>query len=274
MPIVIDKESHMDHGLGVDHVEWMKRRFAEKTAFFVETVELPVELSSLKSGIYGPLAGDPPSAGFYAIRMGRPWPSRLIDKPVRPTRLLTVVAGPGEDESQPCVLYTAYGGPAAPKEPGDFSLGLYCERHKSWFQGVVNRTWEWDDVMDSTWEPGKKDIKHRQVSMFEVNYAKLDLPNEYCEACWKKREEVQKSLEFWRCHAISAHDQEIVTNSTEMCVREWRSKASLFLSKRFPSARLEFTCDRCGDNTTCKYSYDPTCVGTRCLRRLLANEDR
>jgi hypothetical protein len=36
---------------------------------------------------------------------------------VRPTRQLTIVAGPHGDE--PCVLYTAYGGPEAPREPGD-----------------------------------------------------------------------------------------------------------------------------------------------------------
>lgn len=44
----------------------------------------------------------------------------ICDRPSRQTRLLTVIAGPHEGDG--CVLYTAHGGPAAPREPWDPSL--------------------------------------------------------------------------------------------------------------------------------------------------------
>lgn len=47
----------------------------------------------------------------------RTYTSHLCDRPPRPTRLVTVIAGPHGDDA--CVLYTAFGGPLAPQEPGD-----------------------------------------------------------------------------------------------------------------------------------------------------------
>lgn len=53
------------------------------------------------------------------IKLGtRHYESRIINAPMRPTRTLTVIAGPYETHE--CVLYTCYGGPCAPREPGDF----------------------------------------------------------------------------------------------------------------------------------------------------------
>jgi hypothetical protein len=44
--------------------------------------------------------------------------------------LITVIGGPHLDD--PCILYTAFGGPATPKEPGDPSLdGNLIELAKS-----------------------------------------------------------------------------------------------------------------------------------------------
>ena len=57
----------------------------------------------------------------YQARSGREYVSRCIDRPALPTRKLTVVAGPSDD-GQPCVLYTAYGGAAAPREVADPNL--------------------------------------------------------------------------------------------------------------------------------------------------------
>lgn len=106
------------------HIAWLTLHFADRTGFFLETVELPAELPPLACGLHGPLVGDAPVLEFevtYRQRGDRPGSSRLCSRPVRPTRLLTVIAGPeGED---PCVLYTAFGGPAAPREPFDPSLG-------------------------------------------------------------------------------------------------------------------------------------------------------
>jgi len=71
-------------------------------------------------GLYGPIMGDEP-VPFEVIRFeargDRKWLSRLISAPMRPTRMVTVIGGPDGDE--PCVLYTAYGGASAPREPGD-----------------------------------------------------------------------------------------------------------------------------------------------------------
>jgi hypothetical protein len=98
----------------------MQAQFADKASFFIATVELPADLADLSCGLYGPIMGDAPVADAdvqLAPRGTRAWPSRLVARPARPTRLLTVIAGPHDDAA--CVLYTAFGGPLAPQEPGD-----------------------------------------------------------------------------------------------------------------------------------------------------------
>lgn len=121
--MIILPVSHLDHGLTAAHVAWMASYFVSRTSFFLATVELPPELPALSCGLHGPLVGDDPvleSEVFYRARGGRPGESRLCSRPARATRLLTVIAGPEGDD--PCVLYTAFGGPAAPREPFDPSL--------------------------------------------------------------------------------------------------------------------------------------------------------
>lgn len=121
--LTIAADSHLDHGLRAEHLRWLLERFRDREAFFVETVELPAELPPLSSALYGPTMSDAPVLDTEVVleaRGGRSWPSRLVDRPQRPTRLLTVVAGPHEGLA--CVLYTSYGGPAAPREPGDPAL--------------------------------------------------------------------------------------------------------------------------------------------------------
>lgn len=115
--------SHLDHGLSPAHVAWLLERFADRQAFFVETVELPPQLPPLLCGLHGPAMGDEPvpeAEAHYAVRGGRQGTSRLCRRPARETRLVTVIAGP--DGEEPCVLYTAYGGAAASREPWDLSL--------------------------------------------------------------------------------------------------------------------------------------------------------
>lgn len=119
----ITSSSHLDHGLSAAHIAFMLKHFQDRDSFFIETVELPEELSPLQSGLYGPAAGDAPIQDAE-VRLGargdRSYSSRLIDQPTRPTRLLTVIAG--AHEGLPCMLYTAFGGPQAAREPGDPSL--------------------------------------------------------------------------------------------------------------------------------------------------------
>lgn len=113
-------ESHLDHDLTTEQVAYLFERFADRTAFFIETFELPSELGTVPCFLYGPTMGDEPvheAIVHYYNRGARAWPTRSIARDSRPTRMVTVIAGPHEAES--CILYTAFGGPQAPQEPGD-----------------------------------------------------------------------------------------------------------------------------------------------------------
>lgn len=132
----IDKVSHLDHGLTPAHVAWLQEKFAGRDAFFIETVTIPEELDPVVCALYGPVMGDEPVGEGevrYVVREGRNCATRVLRwesiTPSRRTRLLTVVAGPAG--GAPCTLYTAYGGPAAPREPGDLSLPSWAEIEKS-----------------------------------------------------------------------------------------------------------------------------------------------
>lgn len=119
----IAAESHVDHALTHEQLEWLTARFVDRRAFFIETVELPVSMGTVPCGLHGPLAGDQPvpeSEVVYQTRGDRKHPSRMVARPPRPTRTVTVIAGPHGEE--PCILYTAFGGPLTPKEPGDPTL--------------------------------------------------------------------------------------------------------------------------------------------------------
>ena len=119
----IVEKSHLDHGLSDKQINYLKETFADRDGFFIQSVVLPGDLGTVPCGLHGPLMGDdsvPDSEVEMVVRGNRPNPSRLCQRPTRPTRTVTVIAGPSGDE--PCVLYTAFGGPLAPKEPGDKSL--------------------------------------------------------------------------------------------------------------------------------------------------------
>lgn len=126
MSLTLNPASHLDHNLSQEHIAWLLALFADRDGFFIETVVIPDELGSLECGLYGPVMGDEPVAEAdvtYAVRGKRRCASRLVGRPMRPTRFVTVVAGPFEDK--PCVLFTAYGGPSAPREPGDTTIDTW-----------------------------------------------------------------------------------------------------------------------------------------------------
>lgn len=119
----ITSDAHLDHGLHESVVAHIAERFADRDAFFVETFELPPELPTAMCALYGPELGDEPvpdSEVVLEVRGTRAGPSRLCSRPPRATRTVTVVAGPHEGE--PCVLYTAFGGPPSAREPWDPTL--------------------------------------------------------------------------------------------------------------------------------------------------------
>jgi hypothetical protein len=120
--MILHEKSHVDH-VHPEVLAWVMHRFRDRNAFFMETVEIPEDLPQIECGLYGPVMGDDPVGEgevFYGARGGRSWVSRLVDRLPRPTGQLTVIGGP--HEGHPCVLYTTFGGPPTPKEPGDPSL--------------------------------------------------------------------------------------------------------------------------------------------------------
>lgn len=121
MALEIIQESHIDHGLSEEMLSFILNKFKDKNEFFIETFTVPG--ASLDNALYGPIEGDPPideSEVYYAKRGDRPGESRMIKRPLRKTNEVTVIAGP--HEGKPCVLYTAYGGKLAPREPFDKGL--------------------------------------------------------------------------------------------------------------------------------------------------------
>lgn len=132
--MVITSESHLDHGLTQEQIEYIKSVFGDRQEFFKETITLPVDLGTVETALVGPATGMgtvPESAVSYVPRSGRKWVSRVLAVPqTRPrVRTVTVIAGP--DSGEPCVLYTAYGGPLAPREPGDPDIATQEELEES-----------------------------------------------------------------------------------------------------------------------------------------------
>lgn len=127
--MILHDKSHLDHGLTSEQTAYIFELFASRDGFFIETVELPDSLGTVPCGLYGPLMGDPPITSAYHStadgrdllsyerRGTREYTSRVVDLPPRPTRKVTVIAGPHDEHA--CILYTAFGGPLTPQEPND-----------------------------------------------------------------------------------------------------------------------------------------------------------
>lgn len=116
----IRASSHLDHGLTAAHLAWIADVYGGRDAFFIVSVVLPDHLPSLPCDLHGPVCGDPvvdEADVVYAVRGDRAWTSRLVRRAPRPSRTITIIGGPVEDE--PCALLTAFGGPLAPQETGD-----------------------------------------------------------------------------------------------------------------------------------------------------------
>lgn len=134
---IVTGTSHTDHNLSAAHLSFLETHFKGRNKFFIETVEIPQTMQAVQCGLYGPDMGDGPIAEehvTYGIRGNRTCATRFIKNgEMRFTRKITVVAGPAKigDEEYACVLYTAYGGPEAPREPGDPGLNSMEDIKKS-----------------------------------------------------------------------------------------------------------------------------------------------
>ena len=128
---VVLAQSHVDHGISESIMYHCLSTFNAYVALAQDppnklqggpvyklTTRLPDHLGFVPSGLYGPKVFDPPveeEQVFYQFRGNRQTMSRMVDLPHRPTRDVTIIAGPFGDE--PLALYTIHGGPLAPKEP-------------------------------------------------------------------------------------------------------------------------------------------------------------
>ena len=127
--LTIHTASHTDHALTEAHIDWIKAKFADRSGpFWCETLEMPEHLGDLPCSLYGPLTGDKPVAEetcTYHVRgegdKQRAGASRiLLGGAPRQTRIITVMGGAYDGFDN--VLFSAYGGPQAPREPFDPSL--------------------------------------------------------------------------------------------------------------------------------------------------------
>lgn len=139
---IIDK-SHVDHGLNAEQLDWVLAQFADRTDFMLATIELPAHLGTVPCNLIGPATGGEPvpeGAVFYAVRAKRSCASRMIATGIPvDERRVTVIAGPAAGH-EGIVLYTAYGGPCAPREPGDTTIPTWeavVEARAFWAQHAL-----------------------------------------------------------------------------------------------------------------------------------------
>jgi len=122
MSITKHAESHLDHNLSEKQLAFVLSQTPTGEGVAVFTVAIPSELGTLPCGLYGPAEGDnavPDSEVSFAVRGERKGESRVIKAPMRYTSEVTIVAGPHDGHDW--VLFTSYGGSAAPREPFEFA---------------------------------------------------------------------------------------------------------------------------------------------------------
>jgi hypothetical protein len=124
MKIRFITDSHTDHGLLASHWAFIQAEAAKLDGGpLFGTLRLPEHLPPVENALHGPSVGDAPvleDEVVYERRGNRAWADRLVERPTRPTRDLTVIAFPvTEDEPDVLTMFTAYGGPMAPQHPED-----------------------------------------------------------------------------------------------------------------------------------------------------------
>ena len=136
--------SHVDHGLNGEALNWLQRvaladlQMLPAGQVLVKSYELPKDAAAvglpcaLRCQLHGPMVGEAAVSSDEAselVRAGRSYPSRICARAPSTTRLVTLIVGPHGDATQ--VLYTAFPGPLAEKEPGDPSLKTEDDRKRS-----------------------------------------------------------------------------------------------------------------------------------------------
>ena len=117
------KIAHADHNLKEVHTSFVSSVVGDLgEGFFIKCVEMPKELPDLKSALYGPSCGDAPvqeDEVYYAVRNGRPGPSRMVNKPLRPCRNIVIV-GIKDSDPEKTIVFTAYGTQASHPSPREW----------------------------------------------------------------------------------------------------------------------------------------------------------
>jgi hypothetical protein len=121
MSITKHADSHLDHNLTEAQLAFVLAQSPDSEGVAVFTVAMPAELGTLPCALYGPAEGDSAVSEddcYSVVRGSRKGKSRMCKSPIRYTSLVTIVAGPHDGHDW--VLFTSYGGSAAPREPFEF----------------------------------------------------------------------------------------------------------------------------------------------------------
>ena len=102
---------HADHSMDSRSLDWCLSQ-VQPMGFFLQTFTIPESHGDAVNALYGPVCGDEPVQGVLLRREGRNYDDKMIDRPTRPSRLVTVI---GVKEEDGFTVFTAHGGPAAEK---------------------------------------------------------------------------------------------------------------------------------------------------------------
>lgn len=172
---VIEGVSHTDHRVSEAHINWLRCELEGKLqpGINVVTMTLPEHLP----GLHSALVYHPSDEGVtYERRGSRAYESRMVKRHELPTREITAIIGPHNGDTP--VLYTAFGGPAAPREPND-----------PHFDGEGGRCTKCHGAGFVTVDP----------------YLMGDEVRVVCEPCsgTGRSHELRESIKFWANHALA-----------------------------------------------------------------------
>jgi len=102
---------HADHSMDSRSLTWCLAQ-VQPMGFFLQTFTIPSDHKSAVNALWGPACGDEAVVGTLLRREGRNYDDKMIDRPTRPSRLVTVI---GVKEQDGFTVFTAHGGPAAEK---------------------------------------------------------------------------------------------------------------------------------------------------------------
>jgi len=182
---------HADHGISEDTIRWAVETISP-SGFFLRTLTLPAGYKDVMNALYGPASGDEPikeSAVHYAKRSPDRPPSRMIAKPSRPTRKITII---GMAEGGKVTVFTCYGGPAAEREPADPTLSD-AER------SAATAFWAEHALADVSLNKSSAKAKYKNKSS-ETTWAKLAMKmmdeHGLQEKMWTHRQDFPSRLEL------------------------------------------------------------------------------